>query len=125
MSNLREMKIMEAAKRIAVVSEVGSVKAAALATTIRDCDAANDGDKRVVLVNDELEMNRNLAKAANFVPYTIHAMTGLLLGKAVRKLARPKPTKPCLECGEMHSHNNSWCSTGCCKTYKLKKKGEK
>lgn len=33
--------------------------------------------------------------------------------------SKPKPIKQCLECGKDHKHNNSWCSTECCKAYKV------
>jgi hypothetical protein len=32
----------------------------------------------------------------------------------------PKPVKQCLECGKEHRHNNSWCSSECCKKYRDK-----
>ena len=32
-----------------------------------------------------------------------------------RQIVRPRPVKACIECGNLHSHNNSFCSPKCCK----------
>lgn len=34
-----------------------------------------------------------------------------------------RPYKECLNCGELHQHNNSFCSPDCCKGWKNKKRG--
>lgn len=35
-----------------------------------------------------------------------------------QKIRTVKPLKKCLQCGNEHRHNNSFCSAECCKTYK-------
>ena len=32
----------------------------------------------------------------------------------------PKPKRKCLNCGELHNHNNAWCSAECCKEWRKK-----
>lgn len=34
------------------------------------------------------------------------------------------PKRPCLQCGASHDHNNSFCSSGCCNTYRAIQRGE-
>ncbi len=38
----------------------------------------------------------------------------------LRKIYHPKKEKACLNCGTVHTHNNSFCSATCCKEYKDK-----
>ncbi len=33
-----------------------------------------------------------------------------------------KAERPCLACGKPHTHNNSFCSADCCRTYQPKRK---
>jgi len=33
-------------------------------------------------------------------------------------LPEPKPKKPCIHCGDEHTHNNAFCSAKCCKEYR-------
>lgn len=30
----------------------------------------------------------------------------------------PQPHRPCIVCGRMKQHNNSFCSADCCRTYR-------
>lgn len=45
------------------------------------------------------------------------SMTGLQLPKG-RRLGPEKKSRPCINCGTEHMHNNSFCSVKCCKEYK-------
>ena len=39
-----------------------------------------------------------------------------------RHSEKTKEDRPCLNCGKMHLHNNSYCSAECCKAYRAKGK---
>lgn len=56
----------------------------------------------------------------------VSAIAGILTEQYVEEKygaslrAEPKPKKTCVECKAEHTHNNSWCSAKCCKTWKSK-----
>lgn len=43
-------------------------------------------------------------------------------GSPIRKIKTEKMMKPCLRCGTMHNHSNSWCSAECCRLWRLEQK---
>lgn len=73
----------------------------------------------VIVVDDEegKTVRDNITAAA-----LIAAFSGNALNNEIERVERKafKPTKQCLECGKDHKHNNSWCSAGCCETWRLK-----
>ena len=50
---------------------------------------------------------------------------GAFDGNYSRSIPYHKPVKKCLQCGKEHSHNNSWCSSGCCNQYRQQQKENK
>ncbi len=49
------------------------------------------------------------------------AMAALGVGCLPEVKSRPEPPqKPCLHCGKMKQHNNSFCSADCCRAYRKK-----
>lgn len=38
---------------------------------------------------------------------------------------KEKEKRPCLQCGKLKQHNNSFCSADCCRAYKLKSRDKK
>jgi len=47
---------------------------------------------------------------------------GDTFGSPSRAFPASKRARPCLRCGVMHQHNNSFCSTECCRSYAAEKK---
>jgi len=47
---------------------------------------------------------------------------GEMYGSPTRFIPEEKPERPCLRCGTMHQHNNSFCSAECCRSYAAENK---
>jgi len=74
-------------------------------------------------------MNRNPLRGLGAAPMRAVIIGSSMLGDGVGVFSPPrrrsfdeKPERPCLRCGTMHQHNNSWCSAECCRLYRLEKK---
>ena len=48
----------------------------------------------------------------------VGAMGAMMSTESVK--VRRVETKMCAECGNPHQHNNRWCSSECCKSYRIK-----
>ena len=119
MSDEEQKRRDDVLKRIAVVG--GDEVAGKVAAMLADADAANAG---IVVGDAEPSRERGRVNPLHFLPYMMDPMAARssIADLMHRKVKRLKPTKPCAECGEMHSHNNRWCSIECCKLYRQKEK---
>jgi hypothetical protein len=62
---------------------------------------------------------------AIFTKALMQTMMGLYdIGYGPIHQTRRQEPRPCLRCGKMHDHNNSFCSAECCKAWKNEKRGE-
>jgi len=60
----------------------------------------------------------------NKAPGSLGLATAIMLGMGhtPRVSSRPENKyKPCLNCGDLHKHNNSFCSPKCCKDWRERK----
>lgn len=62
---------------------------------------------------------RTLAVASAMLAMSLS--TGLRIDRVEKPAPRTlkKKTKPCLQCGTEHNHNNAWCSSTCCKKWRI------
>lgn len=62
----------------------------------------------------------------SIIPYIALSMFGeALVNNSYAQPKRGSKARPCLNCGKLKIHNNSFCSGDCCREYKQKKKAEK
>lgn len=122
MSEEEQKRRDDALKRIAVVG--GSEMVGKFAAIAAACEVVNEAAKKLIVLEAEPSRERGRVNPLHFLPYMMDPIVARsnIADLMHRKVKRLKPTKPCAECGEMHSHNNRWCSTECCKLYRQKEK---
>jgi hypothetical protein len=80
---------------------------------------------RVLIVDDIIVLDSKEAspmKGYGEAAALIAAFSGNALNHEIERLEKKafRPTKKCLnpECDKEHTHNNSWCSAECCRTWR-------
>ena len=73
-------------------------------------------DDIIVLDSKEAIPMKGYGEAAALIA----AFSGNAFNHEIERFERKayRPTKQCLECGKDHQHNNSWCSSECCRAYR-------
>jgi len=108
-------------KRVMVVNDGSSIVKCAIAAL----DATQTKEPEVLPIVLEI---RERGEALNSIRGLMFAgmsqMLGCYGGSPLRDFypEPPKPIKRCLQCGNEHRHNNSFCSAQCCKGYANKQK---